>query len=578
VFKEVLGCCLYGATFALIHFPNNPIGTFSMVISNLGLHSAQIISLEDANLFFGRRLRKKDIRSNLAIIMAGGAGTRLEPATYIANRDGSRVSNENKRPKPAIPIAGISTFVMVPISNFWNARFRNFWLTTQSSFETMNRDVLSFFTNMQSRNHKPTFDDVIKPDPLTGVLTANPNGAFIGTAGGVLHHLTQPENQKFLQGIKTVSVFGSDHLYRMDPGQMLKEHLENNAAATISVIPVPVEEAGMLGILRTDEKGQVTGFIEKAAKTCPDGRIPDEFIFEVNGVKMVNASMGNYMFDKEAVVEAIAAVKSSGNAKPDFGHDVLPLMMRNHPPSGVKQKKPYGVYAYDFSQNQVPGENPAANRYWIDVGNDHDTFHRAHMDMLGEEPQYDLLNRRWPLLHTSGNFLAGGLEHVKGTIDNGWADDVEHFIKNSIVPKDILRHNQPRYSEPDMDEFRTEMRMAATTIEDSIVSYGLWPGQNTVIRQSVVMPNVTIGENVTLEKAVILPGVKIPSGIVIDKTFADQFRIPNPAEDGPKFAPGITATDSGVVIISPEFDFGYPKSLQPTLQFSGNPFNLAKAS
>ncbi len=161
---------------------------------------------------------------------------------------------------------------------------------------------------------------------------------------------------------KYVLILSGDHLYRMDYRKMLKTHIENNADLTVSVMPVPWEEASRFGILTTDpEDGRITKFTEKPEK--PDSNL---------------ASMGIYIFSADVLIEALEEDALDQRSSHDFGKDIIPKLL------GEGKR----LYSYEF------------HGFWKDVGTIA-SFHETSMDLLGDEPEFDLFDKHFPIRPTS---------------------------------------------------------------------------------------------------------------------------------------------------------------------------------
>ena len=172
-----------------------------------------------------------------------------------------------------------------------------------------------------------------------------------------------------------VAVFGADHIYRMDVNQMVAFHREHEADVTVAARPVPVSEASSFGNLAVDATGRVVDFVEKP--TVPRA-MP-------GNPRHALVSMGNYLFSRRVLVDALLA-DARQSTDHDFGKSIIPALV----PTAR-------VFAYDFQGNVVPGIKPYEEPgYWRDVG-ELDAYWRAHMDLLGETPAFDLDNRRWPI-------------------------------------------------------------------------------------------------------------------------------------------------------------------------------------
>jgi glucose-1-phosphate adenylyltransferase len=214
-----------------------------------------------------------------------------------------------------------------------------------------------------------------------------------------------------------VLVFGADHVYRMDVGQMIDFHLDCAADVTLSALAVPVTQASAFGVLDVDAQGRVRGFEEKPERPRP--RIDDP--------ASAWASMGNYLFSTGALLKTLRDVRR--HREIDFGCQVLPRLLQDQ-----------CVFAYDFAGNLLPGLKPYEEpAYWRDVGTI-DAFYAAHQDTLGGEPRLDLFNPDWPVF--SSHYQGPAARIVSGEIDNclfGAASVIEGArIRNTIVRREVV--------------------------------------------------------------------------------------------------------------------------------------------
>jgi glucose-1-phosphate adenylyltransferase len=298
----------------------------------------------------------------VAVVLAGGEGTRLYPLTA-------------EHAKPALPFASGYRLVDFVLSNLVNSRISTIYVLAQYKPESLIRHVSAAWA--------PWFTD---GDGSIKVLLPRSNtlgGQFKGTADAVYQCLDVLQ----AHSPDVVAVFAADHVYRMDVRQMLAFHDERDADVTVSAVAVPVNEASSFGIVGTTAGGRVTEFREKPKHPVPLPSDPTR----------AYASMGNYLFNPDVLEEALHEARRAGET--DFGRDILPRLCRSH-----------RVYAYDFAENRVPGvqafEEPG---YWRDVGT-LTALAAAQQDAMGSPPRFNLWNRRWPI---RGEFDAALLARIK---------------------------------------------------------------------------------------------------------------------------------------------------------------------
>jgi glucose-1-phosphate adenylyltransferase len=236
---------------------------------------------------------------------------------------------------------------------------------------------------------------------------------FQGTADAVSQNINLIHDHR----PDLVVVFGADHIYRMDIGQMLRWHRDRDAHVTVAALPVPLKEASSFGVIAADEDGRIRAFQEKPKDPQPMPGDPD----------MAYASMGNYVFDADVLLEALETAQKRGET--DFGGHVLPRLLETH-----------RLYAYDFATNRIPGlKSYEETAYWRDVGT-LDAYFEAHHDVLGMKPRFDVFNPQWPIY--SSNYQGPVARIISGEINNslvGAASIVNGAkVRNSILRREVV--------------------------------------------------------------------------------------------------------------------------------------------
>ena len=369
----------------------------------------------------------------LAMIMAGGEGRRLYPLT-------------TERSKPAVPFGGRYRVVDFVLSNFINSEIHAIYLLVQYKSQSLIEHVRkSWVLSPITPAH---FITIVPPQMRGG------NEWFQGTADAVYQNL----NLIYRHQPAVVAVFGADHIYRMDIRQMVDFHRESDADVTVAALPIPLTQCANFGVITTDTDGRVREFQEKPTNpACIPGDPTRCF-----------ASMGNYLFRTEALIDALESCH--GKSEHDFGHNVLPMLKSTH-----------RVYAYNFATNKVPGIKPYEEpAYWRDVGTI-EAYVDAHRDVLGMEPRFDIFNTQWPIL--SGNYLGPVAKIMSGD------------IKNSIIGGGTLINGARIHNSVIRREVKIEEDVE---IEDSIIM------DYTVIRKGVKLKRVIIDRH-----NIIAPGTRI---------------------------------------------------------------------
>lgn len=328
----------------------------------------------------------------LAMIMAGGKGERLMPLTEV-------------RSKPAVPFAGKYRIIDFVLSNLLNSEILSMYVLVQYRSQSLIEHLRRAWRI--GGRIKRNFITVVPPQ-----MKAR-GGWYEGTADAVYQNLNLIRD--FAPDL--VAVFGADHIYRMDIGQMVEFHLAHRADVTVAALPVPLHAAKGFGIIEADRSGRIVGFEEKPKQPKPMPQDPEQ----------AYSSMGNYLFNTQVLLDSLEqdAVKPGSH---DFGRDIIPNLIGSH-----------RVTAYNFLSNEVPGVRPYEERgYWRDVGT-LDAYWQAHMDILGETPIFDLRNGDWPILTDSYDGPIASL--VRSRLDDAMVGQgsqvIEAEIRRSVIGRNV---------------------------------------------------------------------------------------------------------------------------------------------
>lgn len=336
---------------------------------------------------------RRHLERIITFVLAGGEGKRMQPLTA-------------GRCKPAVPFGARYRIVDFVLSNMINSGIRSIYLLVQYKPQALIEHIRKAW--VISPLLPDLFVTVVPPEMHEG------HWSFKGTADAVYQSLRLIQ----LHRPDIVAVFGADHVYRMDVRQMVLHHHEMNADVTIGARPVPIEEASAFGVIDVESDGRIYEFQEKPENPRPIPGDPDHALI----------SMGNYLFRTEVLVKALEEAHQRGET--DFGLHVLPRLLERH-----------RLYAYDFSTNEVPGIKPYEEAgYWRDLGNV-DAYYRAHADVLGEKPRFDVFNPQWPVF--SSNYQGPVARVLGGEIENsllGAATLVHKGVKlkNSIIRREAV--------------------------------------------------------------------------------------------------------------------------------------------
>ena len=386
----------------------------------------------------------------LVMIMAGGEGRRLHPLT-------------KDRAKPAVPFGGRYRIIDFVLNNFINSGFYKIKVLTQYKSDSLNKHItrgwaLSPFLNQ--------FVDLCPAQMRTG------NDWYRGTADAIyqnVFHITD-ENPDY------VCVFGGDHIYKMNVEQMLDFHKDKKADLTISAIPIPIEEASEFGIMEVDENWKLTNFVEKP-KTAPKS-IP-------GNPNYCLASMGNYIFDREVLLDALERDQKIEESSHDFGKNVIPMLLNE----GKE------IFVYNFAENTHEGMSEAEKGYWMDVGSI-DAYWQANMDLLSSNPELNLYSTEWPIRTFNYNYPPAKFIWQEG--------DRVGMATNSMVSEGCI--------------------VSGGGLSRCVLSPKVRINSYSQVEESILMENVEVGRYSKIRKAIIDKNVYIPPNTRIGYDRAEDER------------------------------------------------------
>jgi glucose-1-phosphate adenylyltransferase len=360
----------------------------------------------------------------LAFVLAGGEGRRLFPLTAI-------------RSKPSVPFGGRYRIIDFVLSNIINSRINSMYLLVQYKSQSLIKHVEENWAEYSITRDQ--FITIVPPQMRKGT------DWFQGTADAVT------QNVNLIQDFNPthVVIFGADHIYRMDLRQMLDFHIGNKAGVTVAARPVPIEQASAFGVIKTESDGKIAAFEEKPKNPSHMPGDPTQAYI----------SMGNYIFDTDVLLNSLAdAMKKNEH---DFGSYVLPSLVGK-----------INLYAYDFSLNKVPGTKPyEETAYWRDVGTIK-SYWESHMDMLGEEPIFDINNPKWPVYPTQT--IHPPAKIISGEISNSYLCDGV-IVRGAKIKNSIIR--------------------SGAVIEEDVVITNSLIFENVHIKKGCVLNNVIIDKN-----------------------------------------------------------------------------------
>ncbi len=368
----------------------------------------------------------------LCMVLAGGEGKRLMPLTA-------------DRAKPAVPFGGSYRLIDFVLSNFINAGLRRVCVLTQYKSHSLDRHVT------QTWRMPTLLGDYVTPVPAQQRLGPR---WFTGSADAIYQSL----NLVFDEAPTHVAVFGADHVYRMDPLQMLRAHIDGGAGVTVAGIRMPRSSAHDFGVIQVDQDGRtIESFLEKPADPPGIPGAEDESF----------VSMGNYIFSTDVLLEALREDAADPASLHDMGGNIIPMLTAR----GAAQ-------VYDFAENIVPGATERDRGYWRDVGT-LDSYHDAHMDLVSVHPIFNLYNRKWPILSyipplPPAKFVEGGNAHESmvgaGSIISG------AHVRTSVISSNVAIES-------------------GAYIEGSVLMPGVRIGRNAVVRRAILDKSVVVPDN-----------------------------------------------------------------------------------
>ena len=397
------------------------------------------------------------------IVLAGGEGKRLMPLT-------------EDRAKPAVPFGGQYRLVDFAISNLINSGLRQIVVLTQYKSHSLDRHV------SQTWRMSGLLGSYVASVPAQQRLGKR---WFSGSADAILQSLNLIRDEK----PDIVVVVGADHVYRMDFDQMIQAHIESDKKVTVAAIRQPIRLADQFGVIEVDNADvtKIGRFREK----------PTDAIGLPDNPEEVLVSMGNYVFDADALIEAVETDGELPDSSHDMGGDIIPYFVA---------KDEAGVY--DFNRNDVPGSTDRDKYYWRDVGSI-DSFFDAHMDLISTLPVFNLYNTDWPIYSMQVNsppakFVRDARGRVGATID-------------SVVSLGSL--------------------LSGAHIERSVLGPWCEVSSGASIHDSIVFDHVSVGSDVEIRRAILDKEVVVEDGAKIGVDH-DRDR-----------ARGFTVTESGITVV-----------------------------
>jgi glucose-1-phosphate adenylyltransferase len=408
-------------------------------------------------------------RDTLALILAGGRGSRLCELTQ-------------SQTKPATHFGGKFRVIDFPLSNCVNSGIKQIGVMTQYKAQSLIRH-LAYGWGHLNRN-LGEFVEVLPGSQLGS------DSCYDGTANATY------QNIEFIRenSPKYVAVLAGDHIYKMDYADMLAEHVESAADMTVSCIEVPIEQAAnTFGVMCIDENKRITQFHEKPQHPC---ELADKPRFTL-------ASMGNYVFDSDFLIEQLLADAANQNSEHDFGKDIIPALIKD-----------YQVHAFRFKdcENNV-------QPYWRDVGTI-DSYWHANMDLLAVTPQLNIYDDDWPIWTYQKQ-----LPPAKFVFND---DNRRGYAVDSMVAGGCI--------------------VSGAKINRSMLFSDVHVHSYSEIEDSLILPKVTIDRHAKIRRAIIDSGCHIKNGLSIGM---------NKQQD---MARGFRISDEGIVLVTQEMLTNIPNN------------------
>ena len=399
--------------------------------------------------------------SIFGLVLAGGAGKRLMPLTA-------------DRAKPAVPFGGYYRLVDFALSNLVNAGYLRIVVLTQYKSHSLDRHVTTVW------RLSPLLGNYVTPVPAQQRLGPQ---WFAGSADAIYQSLNLIHDER----PDYVCVFGADHIYRIDPEQMVARHMEWGAAVTVAGIRAPLAEADQLGVIEPAADGhRIERFREKPtdAVGLPDD--PDQ----------VYASMGIYVFSADALVDAVTEDAADASSRHDLGGNIIPMLVDRGE-----------AYVYDFNSNDVPGASEEERGYWRDVGT-LDAYYDAHMDLVRAVPAFNLYNQEWPI----------------------------HTYPATLPPAKFVGEEEGRTGRAIASLVCNGVIISGGEVRRSVLSPGVRVHSYAEVERSVLLHGVEIGRKAIVRNAILDKNVRVADGAEIGV---------DPERDRERFV----MSDAGVAVV-----------------------------
>jgi len=401
----------------------------------------------------------------LVMVLAGGEGKRMLPLTQA-------------RAKPAVPFGGAYRIIDFALSNFANARYLKIVVLTQYMSHSLDRHI------SQTWRFSTLLGNYVTPVPAQ--MRRGPHW-FAGSADAIYQNINLITDEE----PDVVCVFGADHIYRMDVRQMVNDHIANNTGVTVAAIPVSYEEAKSFGVIESDANGNIKAFHEKS---------PNPPTMPGDDARCL-ASMGNYVFDTKTLIDIVTPT-GDDDQYTDLGGHIIPAL--------TAQGR---ARVYDFSKNDVPGQDDREKGYWRDVGTI-DSYYDANMDLISPVPVFNLYNDDWPVFTSHES-------QPPAKVSRG-AGGEPSYVDGSLLCAGSI--------------------VSGAHVERSIISPGVRVHHDAHVTDSILFPGVIVSPGARVNRCIIDKNVVLPPGVRI-------------GFDREADAARFTLSDNGIVVIPKGYAF-----------------------